>query len=343
MRKPAPALLAVLAALAVPWLPAASSPVAAAPAAGPWLLVVSGIAGDEAHRESFLELSLRLLDAAVHRYGVPEDNVRYLAERTELAPERVHGRSTADNVTAAVRWIAASAGADDPVMIVLIGHGSAQGGEARFNLPGPDMGAADFATLLDELDGRPVAFVNTASSSGGFLPLVAGDGRVVITATRGSHEREETLFPAYFVEAYTGGAADTDRDGRVSALEAFVYASAEVRRAYEDDGRLLTEHALLEDDGDGEGAQQPDPDAGDGALARTVVLGGPAGVAPGDLDDPEIARLVEQREQLQGQLDALRSRREEMAEDEYLAALEELLVQIAEVDRQIRERGGGGP
>lgn len=331
--------VALLLALAL-WGSTGSAAATAAP--GPWLLVVSGISGDETRREAFVELSLRLVDAAVQRYGVPAERVRYLAESTESSPERIDGRSTREGIEEAFRWIAGSAAADDPVWIVLIGHGSAQGGDARFNLPGPDLGAQDFAVLLEQLSAQRVAFVNTTSSSGGFLPAVAGSERIVVTATRGAHEREETRFAEFFVDAYATGDADTDRDGQVSVLEAFVYATAEVRRAYEAEGRLLTEHALLEDDGDGAGSRQPDPEAGDGARAGRMLFGGPAGMTARQAEDPELARLVTRRQGLQAELDALRGRRQEMQEAAYLEALEEILVQIAEIDRQIRERTGEG-
>ena len=113
-------------------------------------------------------------------------------------------------------------------------------------------------------------------------------------------------------------------------------------RAYETEGRLRTEHALLDDNGDGEGSQQPDPETGDGALARTLSLGRPLAAAGEvvDPDDPEVRRLTAARADLQADLDELRGRREEIEEDEYLDLLEELLVQIAEIDRQLRESQG---
>ena len=60
----------------------------------------------------------------------------------------------------------------------------ARGGEARFNIPGPDMGPTDFDALLERLGGRLVALVNTTSASGPFLPVLSGPERAVITATR---------------------------------------------------------------------------------------------------------------------------------------------------------------
>lgn len=314
---------------------------AGAQAGAPWLLVISGIGGDQEHREAFAELSVGLIDAAIEQWDLPAANVRYLAERDDVAPGRVEARSTAANVADAMRWLAEAAAPGDTVLVVLIGHGSAQGGEGRFNLPGPDMGPDDFAPLLEPLSDTRLAFVNTTSSSADFMRLAA-PGRTIVTATRSSREQQETLFPRYWLDAFASGAADTDKDGRLSVLEAFVYATTEVGRFYESEGRLRTEHALLDDDGDGEGSADPLNADGDGELARWVAFGGPVAVGPAGAEDPELAGWLAERERLQAELAELRGRRDTLDEDRYLDLLEELLVDIAELDRRIRERTGGG-
>lgn len=338
MRARTALLIAVLGGLVTaPWAGVAAMP----RSGGPWVLVISGIGGDPDHRERFAMWSAEFLDAAVERWGVEPSRVRWLAERTDLAPERVHDRSTAENIRAAFEWLAESSSGGDAVLVLLIGHGSARGSEPAFNVPGPDMGPSDFAPLLDALGDRRVAFVNTTAASSGFLELAA-PGRTVITATRSPREQQATRFPDFWVEAFTDEVADTDKDGRVSVLEAFLYATAEVARSYESEGQLQTEHALLDDDGDGEGSAEPGADSSDGSLARFVALGGPVSAGPAAEVDPELARLLRERERLQGELDDLRSRREELEEDEYLDRLEALLVEIAEVDAAIRERSEEG-
>ncbi|MEJ2343744.1 MAG: hypothetical protein P8Y10_16295, partial [Gemmatimonadales bacterium] len=102
------------------------------------------------------------------------------------------------------------------------------------NLPGPDMTADDFAALLDTYPGDRIVFVNTASASGGFVGTLAAPGRIIVTATKSGYERNRAVFGGFFVDAYTGGGSDTDKDGRLSVLEAFMYANSEVARAYED-------------------------------------------------------------------------------------------------------------
>ena len=213
------------------------------------------------------------------------------------------------------------------------------------------LGAEDFAALLSGLTAR-VAFVNAASSSGGFVPVLSGAGRAIVTATRSARERNATVFARFFVDAFVDGAADVDKDERISVLEAFRYATAEVTRYYESDGRLLTEHALLDDNGDGEGSGAPDlqtaesgelSEAGDGAWARRFLLGATlasasttvAGAAANE--SPEVVSLTSQRQSLQDRLDELRRLRDQLEEDDYMAQLETLLVEIARVDQRLRD------
>ncbi len=311
---------------------------AAARAQDTLLLVVSGVGGDAAHRQTFVDRSLQLIDAAQQRFGIPAAHITYLAERVELADGRAAARSTREQVSAAIVDIASRTSDGDQVLIVLIGHGSTQGEGGRFALPGPDMGPADFAPLLDQLKAQRVGFINTASASGGFVALAA-PGRVVVTATR-ARQRDEPLFGQFFVEALSSGGADTDKDQGVSLLELFVYARTEVARANELEGTLRTENALLEDDGDGQATETPEASDTDGVLARSFILGGVQGAArlAGAADDEELQGMLVERGAHHAALDRLRAAKSDLQEDDYLAQLEDLLVRIAELDVAIRAR-----
>lgn len=310
----------------------------AATAQQEYLVVVAGLGGDEPSRRSFHDWAMALVRAAP-QLGVPDSHVVYLGEDPARDPARMAARSTKHNVEETLRTLARRLGPSDQVIVVLIGHGTEREGEPQFNLPGPDLTARDLAALLDALPAERVAVVNTASASGAFLPVLSAPGRVIVTATKSGFERNQTQFPRYLVEALTGGGADTDKDGRVSLLEAFDYARREVARAYEADGRLLTEHALLDDNGDGEGSAAPGADAADGALARTIVFGGPAAVTTGD---PVLAQLYREKADLERRIAALRQRKEAMPREAYERQLEELLVGLAMNGRAIREREGRG-
>lgn len=304
------------------------------------LLVIGGIGGDPAYSAAFHEWATTLVDAARERYGLPAENVIYLAEDPAMDPGRIDGKSTRQAVVETVAELGGRLEPDDQVVVVLIGHGNHRDGEARFNLPGPDLTAADAAAGLALLGGRRVAVINVASASGPFLAALSGENRVVVTATKSEREQNATEFGRHFTAAFAGDEADADRDGRVSILEAFQYARLEVARAYESDDRLLTEHAMLDDDGDGQGVEEP-ADGGDGALAASFYLAAAPGATDDDAD-PALAELHRQRAALEERIAQLRSRKDRMAAADYEARLEELLVELALVSREIRERSGSG-
>jgi hypothetical protein len=188
-----------------------------------------------------------------------------------------------------------------------------------------------------------VALVNTASSSGDFVQAVAAPGRTVITATRSAREQNETVFAGFFVEAFTGEDADLDKDGRVSMLEAFRYAAREVERHYADQDLLMTEHAQLDDDGDGKGSDTPEATSGDGMVAATLFLSAaPPGTTVADAG-PELQKLYAQRDSLEARILELRQLRETLETEDYEARLEELLVQMGLLTREIRALEEGGP
>lgn len=326
----------LLAAGALAWLPPAP-----AAAQQTHVLIVAGLGGDDDYTTRFHDWATTLIDAATARYQVPAANLTYLGEQPALAPEAIGGRSSRENVEGAIDAIAARAAPGDHVVIVLFGHGS-YAHEARINLPGRDLSADDFAGLIERLDVAHVTFVNTASASGPFLEKLSGAGRVVMTATRSGGERNASVFGGYFVEAFAGGQAEADqnKDGRVSMLEAFVYARLRVEQSYETEGLLATEHALLDDDGDGAGTGEPDPLDGDGAVARTLFFTGGAGLraAAAAPDDPELRALHAERQALEARVDDLRRLRGAAPAEQYAQELERLLVELALKSREIRQQ-----
>ncbi len=320
-------------------------PAAPAAAQRTHLLVVSGIGGTPEYADTFYTLGARAVDAARSRYGLAEADAVFLAERPERDPRRIAGRSTRAAVTRAIEALARRSAPGDEVLLLFIGHGSAQGGEPRLNLPGPDLTAADLAALLDRLAGRRVAVVNTASASGGFVPALKGEGRLVVTATRSGAESNATRFGRYFVDAIAGDGADTDKDGRVSLLEAFLYARREVGRAYDGRRLLQSEHALLDGDGDGEGSGDPKPEDADAKAAATFFLApaaaAAAAAAPGGAADPKVRALEERKRGLEAKIDALKAARAGMDSIAYEGQLESLLLELARVDAALRAAGGG--
>lgn len=304
------------------------------------LVVVSGLGGEPRFGTQFHEWGRTLVDAAA-RLGVPDSQIVFLAEDPSRDPGRISGRSTRDEVARALSAVGSRATPDALVMIVLLGHG-ADRGEPRLSLPGPDLTARELADLLSAIPARRVVVVNAASASGGFVPALSAKGRVVVTATKSGFERNHATFGRHFVEAFAGAAADADKDERVSLLEAFRYARQAVRRAYETEKQLLTEHAILDDNGDSVGSEEPDGSSGDGVLAAAVYLA-PAPAAVVAANDPELQVLLQRKGALERQIAELRSRRSELSADEYDRRLEELLVELAQTDQRIRERAPERP
>lgn len=299
-----------------------------------YLIIIAGIGGDDAHRERFHEWSEAMRDAATSRHGLSEDHVFYLGEVPET-------KSTKENIASLLAKLSTRVAPGDQIYLLLIGHGSFDNEEARFNLPGRDLSASDFDELLAPFHEQQIVFVNTASASGAFLPVVAKPNRIVVTATKSGFERNEAQFGQYFVEAYSGDAGDTDKNQRVSVMEAFEYARLRVAGFYEEENLLKTEHAQLDDDGDAKAVGEASKK--EGARAGASFLMGAAAVAeglsPSDLAaDPELARLVESRRELEGRVEALKLQKDSMPEETYLQELEQLLLELASVSQRIEER-----
>jgi hypothetical protein len=300
------------------------------------LVVISGLAGEPKYVGAFHAWSASLVDAARSRYGMADSNIVWLAEDPTKAPGRIAGKSTKENVERTLDGLAARMRAGEQLVVVLVGHGSTQGDGVRLTLPGPDLSATDLARLLAKHGSRRVAVIVAASSSGDFVPALSGPGRVVITATKSGFERNESIFGGHFVAALAGDGADADKDGRVSLLEAFTYATREVRRIYEQENRLLTEHALLDDNGDRSGSAEPGARGADGGLARSFFLTGGRGSAAAASSDPRAAALRKEKEELESKIEALKGRKEAMDAKAYEAELERLLVDLAATSRALR-------
>ena len=280
------------------------------------LLVITGVPGDEEHAQQFQKWATTFIETAKKKDSVADANVTFLAER----------RATREGVQKAFADLAARVKPTDGVVVLLIGHGSFDGTRAAFNLPGPDLTVEEWATLVGKLPAQRVAFVNTSSSSGAFLAAMAGPGRVIVTATKTGGERNETQFPEFFVAAFGDNAADRDRNGHVSIAEAFEYAKMKVVQAFQQKGLLLTEHATMDD-------------GGEGRLAATMFLG--IGRAEGtlavDTSDPAMKKLVDEKDAIDQQIAALKLKKGAIDEAQYDAQMEKLLTDLALKTRAIRD------
>jgi hypothetical protein len=300
------------------------------------VLIISGLGGEAQYSKLFADLSRRLVAALHERAGVPEQDIVWLGEDSVSTAAHYGGLSTKAHVLRVVQSVAAKVQPGAQVVFILIGHGAGEGPDSRISIPGPDLSAADFAAIFARFPAQRIAFVDLTSASGDMIATLSAPGRVIITATKTAFERNESHFARFFVDAFAMDVADADKDGRVSLLEAFRYAAAETRRLYETEGKILTEHAQLDDDGDKQGTGDPTGRTGDGILARRFFLD--AGKYTSRLagNDPRLGTLYSERFALEEQIDALKARKANMGAEAYDDELEKLLVALARKAREIR-------
>ncbi len=296
-------------------------------------LIVQGLGGDPARARQFSAWTERL-------YGILREHFRFRPENIWVLTPEGGGRfpqadrATAEAVRRVFERIRAESTEEHLVLIFLIGHGSFDGERGYFHLVGPDLSAEEFGALLKGVKARHLIFVNTASSSGAFLPAVSRPGTIVITATRSGRERQATIFAQYFIEALADARADTDKDGRISLWEAFAWAARLTAEHYAEQGLLATEHPLLDDNGDGVGHSEAVE--GDGLWARTVSLEAP--LEAGE-EDEELRALRRERQALLQKIEALKARKAEMSPEEYERELERYLIELAKITERITARG----
>lgn len=286
-------------------------------------VIINGAGGEEAYSKQFEQWTTELRAALSDRFGFGGPNLIVLP------------RATAEQVKTAFTQLKSQLDVNNVVYVFLIGHGSFDGKESKFNLVGPDLGATDYNALLSALPTKRVVVLNMASASGEFAKSLSAKGRIVITATKSGQETNATRFPGFFIAALNATDADTDQDGHTSVLETFVYANRLTADFYTRAGRLATEHALLEDNGDGVGREKAE--AGEGLLARATYLDSlsideaAANAATG--------KLLKERTRLEAEIEQLIARKGNLAEAEYEATLEKLFIELAKVNRSIKQAG----
>lgn len=262
-------------------------------------LIVCGLPGDEDHRKLYAGVTEKIYKALTERYGfaASEILVRFGVESKPSdgpALKLSRGLSTSQGISADVDELRKRLSADDTLWVIVLGHGHLDGRRAYLNLPGPDLDEKAFGKLFEGLRAREQVFFITTSSSGFFLRPLAAPGRIVITATEPDREVNETLFPLAMAEVLAAPPDDIDRDkdGSISVFELYLAVVANVMQRYVDDENLPTEHAKIDDNGDGRGSELQErylPEElggtagkgkepklepkGDGTLASQVVLG----------------------------------------------------------------------
>ena len=299
------------------------------PADRPCVLVVVGTPGTPEYEIQFRKWADQW-KAAADKAGAESIQIGLINAGQAGPPDRDRLKSA----------LADKATGSEPLWVVLIGHGSYDGKEAKFNLKGPDIGDSDFSTWLAPIK-RPVAVIDCASASAPFLNRLSGQDRVVITATKSGGEQNFARFGEYLAGAIADPLADLDKDGQVSLLEAYLVAGARTAEFYKTRSRLATEHALLDDNGDHLGTpadwfkgvratrRAKDGTTPDGLRAHQLPL------IPSDRERSIPPEIRQKRNQLELAVAALRDQKDKLTPDDYYARLEPLMVEMARLYRDL--------
>jgi len=285
-----------------------------------YYVTISGLGGEPDYDQRF-KMWAQQIDSSLKKAG-GDSNVITLE-----APTR-------DQVRARMNNVAKEAKSTDAFVLMLIGHGTYDGTEYKFNLPGPDLTGAEIGAMLDRIPAARQLVVNMTSASGGSMDVLRKPGRIIIAATKSGSEKNATIFARYWADALSDPAADVDKNESVSALEAYRFASRKTGEFFETEKRLATEHAVLEDTGKGEGDRNPGADNNEGNLAAAfpvVRLGANAEAARNPVKRP----LIEQKEQIEQAIDRLKYDKAALPADVYKKQLTQLLLQLAKVQEEI--------
>jgi hypothetical protein len=287
-----------------------------------YYVTVAGLGGEADYEQRFTQLaqqSERVLKASAGATGV------YTLMGTEAT--RAHLVDT-------LQQIAKLATPADDFVLLLIGHGSFDGEQYKFNLTGPDISAAELASLCNRIAAGRQLIVNTSSASGGSIAALQRPGRAVIAATKSGTEKNATVFARYWLEALQDPTADVDKNEAISALEAFQYASTKTAAFYASQKRLATEHAVFEDTGKNEAVRSADAASGEGRLLASISVVR-FGSAQQAMADPAKHALLLKKEQLEQSIDRLKYQRAALSPEEYRQKLTSALLALAKVQQEL--------
>jgi hypothetical protein len=287
-------------------------------------LILKTPAGSPEHEEKFKKWTEGTRKALVEKFGFAADRVIVLADKQTAQAEIRNAFATLKGQLKPL----------DTFFLFFIGHGSGESAEYKFNISGPDMTASEYNKLLATLTVGRIAIVNATPASGAAIETLAAKNRVIITATRSGSEGNDTVFYEYFLEALQTASADEDKDQKVSVWEAFKYATAGTERFYKEEGRLATEHPQIADNG---GAKTGVTGKDNPLIARSTTFQVDRPIVS---SDPKLQALLNQRKELEQKIEALKISKGELSEAEYDKQMEQLLVQLALKNQEVRQQEG---
>jgi hypothetical protein len=283
-------------------------------------LIISGAPGDKEHETKFANWSDATRKVLVDEMGFAADRVIVLTNE----------KSTQMDIKAAFTQLGSPLKPADSFFLFLIGHGSYDGLEYKFNNVGPDLTGTDFNKLLSALSAGRIVVVDSTICSGGASEALAGKNRMIVTATKTGFETNDTVFYEYFLKGLQQAAADENKDHKVSVWEAFKFAVDGVERFYKDAGRIATEHAQISDNGAPLTGVVPQAPVMSSITAFNVDH-------PVTVADAKLQALLDQQKEIQQKIETLQINKASMLPDDFNKQIEDLIVQLALKTQQIDE------
>jgi hypothetical protein len=290
--------------------------------AGTFFVTVAGLGGEPDYEQRFTSLA-KDLDKLFKGSG----GQAHVFTMTGADATKAH-------LTETLAQVAHDAKPEDDFVLTLIGHGSFDGVEYKFNLVGPDISAEDLAILCNRIPAKRQLIVNTSSASGGSIPALQRQGRAVIAATKTGTEKNATVFARYWVEALQDPSTDLDKNEVITALEAFQFADRKTAAFYETQKRLATEHAVFEDANKKDAVRTASTESGEGLLMTNFAVLR-LGSAQQAANDPAKRELMDKREELEQKIDTLKYQKAAMGADEYKKQLSDALLQLAKTQEEL--------
>jgi hypothetical protein len=301
-------------------------------------ILLAGKSGDPDLQKRYLQEIRKLHSLLVGPLGFPRDRVTVLFDEPPMDPDLIQHPSTRAGLEQACLNLSKRVKKADLVFVFIEGHGSYDGKTYKLNLVGsPDPTASELASILYSIPAKRFVVVNATNCSGGSLPALSGEGKIVITATKSGMENNLTHMGQYFVEALENSAADANKDDRVSVIEAFFYTKQKVEDHYKNTDNLQTEHPILDDNGDAEGQSDPSPESKEGLLARTTFFDAGSSLEALKAVTPEQQELELEAREVEKQIETLKYQKAEMPQSDYEKKLEELLLKLARINAKLQK------
>jgi hypothetical protein len=230
-----------------------------------WLLICCGLPGDEEHRALLTKACRDLISAAEPLLGVTSARLRVLVGDDEMQDAISDVAKnievcTKASVKTAIEELNERVPQDAACWIVLLGHAHLYGQRCQFNVSGEDIDQKAFGEWSNQLTCREQVFLITLPVSGFWIRPLRAPSRVVISATEADLEFTGTEMPYALADVLSGNGAhaaleDHDADGSVSLLDLYIAVNLEIHGRFKARERLQTEHAQLDDNGDGRGSE----------------------------------------------------------------------------------------